>query len=67
MKEEALSEAMPMDEERGTKRDETDWMDFAMNLPKRAKQGLGADESEMNALDVVNWVNAVLEEGSPED
>ena len=61
-----MTEAIPMDEERGTKRDEADWMDFAMNLQKRAKQGPGAGESEMNTLDVVNWVNAVLDEGSPE-
>ena len=60
-----MSEAMPMDEDRGTKRDEKDWMDFAMNLRKRGKQGPGEDEAEMNALDVVNWINAVLEEGLP--
>jgi hypothetical protein len=56
-----------MDDEKGTKRNENDWMDFAMNLRKRAKQGPEEDESEMNAVDVVNWINAVLEEGRPEE
>ena len=61
-----MSEAMPMDEDRGMKRDETEWMDFAMNLRKKAKQGAGEDQMETNALDVVNWINAVLDEGLPE-
>ena len=66
-REEAMGEAAPTDDERGTKRNEDDWMSFAMNLRKRAKQGPNEDESEMEAVDVVNWINAVLEEGRPEE
>ena len=65
--EESAKEAVPMEEDRGIKRNEDDWTEFAMSLKKKAKQGPGEGEMELSAMDVVNWVNAVLEEGEEEE
>ena len=65
--EESAKEAVPMEQDRGIKRNEDDWTEFAMSLKKKAKQGPGEGEMELSAVDVVNWVNAVLEEGGPEE
>ena len=74
MKEKVSNDQAQMDEgseERGQKRGEDPWMEFAKGLQKRAKQsggqGQGEGEVEMSVVDMVNWINAVLEEAPQEE